>query len=118
MASFVESATLKVNDQSSAAIRRINAELKKLQATARSMKSIKVDINVRDRGINAAIANVRRLNQELARLRSSSRNINLSVTAGRMAQASAAIQRLTSQLNALKSARVNVQVSASGITQA
>ena len=38
MASFTEQATLKVIDQSSAHIRKINAALKQLQATTRSLR--------------------------------------------------------------------------------
>ena len=46
MASFVEQATLRVNDQSSAAIRKINAELKKLERTAKSLKSTTVNLRI------------------------------------------------------------------------
>ena len=54
MASFTEQATLKVNDQSTPAIRRINAELRKLQSTARSIKSLKIDLRVNATGLQAA----------------------------------------------------------------
>lgn len=48
MASFVESATLKVIDQSSGPINKINAELKKLFATANQLKRRGIDLGLKD----------------------------------------------------------------------
>jgi hypothetical protein len=60
MASFVEQATLKVVDQSSAQIAKINAELKKLFATAKSLKNVKVDPS----GLNKTAIAAKKLSKE------------------------------------------------------
>jgi hypothetical protein len=70
VASFVESATLKVNDQSSSAIKKINAELKKLFATMKSAKSAKFDIAANAKGISKVEAELRRLKATMAGLKS------------------------------------------------
>ena len=69
MASFVEQAVLKVSDQSSGPINKINAELRKLQQTARSLKGMSANLNLKDTGIAKATADIRRLESELRRLR-------------------------------------------------
>ena len=61
MASFVESATLKVIDQATKPIQKINAELKKLQATAKSLKSVKIDIGVNTKSITDAVKQLDKL---------------------------------------------------------
>ena len=62
MASFTEQATLKVVDQSTAQINKINAALKKLLATANSLKSKSININVRATGIEKTLAGLKKLN--------------------------------------------------------
>jgi hypothetical protein len=56
MASFSETATLSVIDNSSKQISKINAELKKLMATAKSLKSSRFDISANLKGLNKAQA--------------------------------------------------------------
>jgi hypothetical protein len=68
MASFTEQATLKVTDKSSAQIRKINAELKKLFDTANSLKSTSITIKINDKGVQSAIRNLRSLRKEIDRL--------------------------------------------------
>ena len=80
MASFTEQATLKVVDQSSAQLRKINAELKKLMTTARSLKSITVNIKVNDAGLTKATASVKQLSAALRTLRSSTISIKANVS--------------------------------------
>jgi len=92
LASFVEEATLKVNDQSSAQIRKINAELKKLFATANSLKSIKIDLKVNDRGITQAIGKINQLKSAMRGL--SSTTINLKANAAGLTSALRQVQQL------------------------
>lgn len=108
MTNFVEQAVLKVVDQSSPQIAKINAELKKLQATAKSLKSTKIDLGLKDSGLARAVADVKRLESELRRLKSVA--INVRVDTGRaMAQLNqlqqAARRPLTSPTAALQLAR-------------
>ncbi len=75
MASFVEQATLKIDDQSTKQIRAINRELNKLFKTAGKLKSMKFDFA----GIKKAQNQVRGLNSTLNKLprsRTVSVNIN------------------------------------------
>ena len=62
MASFTEQAILKVVDKSSPQIRKINAELKKLFATAKSLKSINIAFKINTGDINKATAALGKLN--------------------------------------------------------
>lgn len=101
MTSFVESATLKVNDQSSGAINKINAELKKLFSTARSLKSLKLDIQVNDKGIQSAIRNMRSLRNEMNRLgvggRGGTIKLNVAVNTSGLAAAQRQLNQLRTQ---------------------
>ncbi len=110
--SFIESATLKVIDESSGAINKINAELHKLQATARSLKSISVSISVQDKGIQNAIRNLRSLNRELLRAKSASSGLNLGTHATGMQQAANQAQRLATYMT-----RINQQAGAAARQQ-
>ena len=96
MASFVEEAVLKVVDQSSKPIAKINAELAKLFATAKSLKSMKIDLSVKDTGLSKAAFDVRRLASELRQIKSAGR-INLSVNTAGLNQATRQLQQLRSQ---------------------
>jgi hypothetical protein len=49
--SFVEQATLLLKDSSTPQIKRINAALKELFKTAKTLKSIKIDIAAGGRGL-------------------------------------------------------------------
>jgi hypothetical protein len=107
MASFVESATLKVVDQSTAQINKINAALKKLHATAKSLKSTTINIRVNDRGLNKAAADARQLAAALRSLRGAAGGIRIGVN-------TAGISRARTQINQLHTAarrpiNVNVQ---------
>jgi hypothetical protein len=97
MASFTEQATLKVADKSSAQLRKINAELKKLFATAKSLKSIKVDVKINTGNIGKATADIRKLHTELNKLKSLSRALRISVNTGGLAAANAQLARLRQQ---------------------
>jgi len=95
MASFTEQATLRVNDQSTAAIRRINAELRKLQSTARSIRNLKIDLKVNATGLQAAN---RQLNTLAHNLRQVGRfNTQIRVNTAGLQTANAQIARLRSQ---------------------
>lgn len=61
MASFVEMATLKLNDQSSSNIRKINNELKSLFATANKLRSMKIDLKINDSSIRKAQSELNKL---------------------------------------------------------
>ena len=92
MASFVEQATLRVKDESTAQINKINAALKKLFATANSLKSVKVDIKVNDKGITQAIANINRLKSAMRGL--SSQTVNIKANAAGLSSALRQVQQL------------------------
>jgi spore germination protein YaaH len=93
MASFVEQATLIVKDQATSQINKINAALKQLNATAKSIKGMKIDFG----NLNKASGDVRRLTAELRSLQSVARNIRLSVNIGPLMAAFASIELLRSQ---------------------
>jgi hypothetical protein len=95
MANFTELATLAVRDQSSASIRRINAELKKLQATAQSLKSIQINFGG---GLGKAHGDIRKLNLELRALQAVGRSaisirLNTAGAQQQLAQLRASAQR-------------------------
>ena len=75
MASFTEKATLEVKDKSTAQIKKINAELKKLQATAKSLKNIKIEIT----GIAQARSQVQALTRDLNKLKTAAKGIRINV---------------------------------------
>src|SRR5262245_3369987 len=95
MASFVEQATLKVVDQSTSQINKINAALKKLQATARSIRSFRIDFNINMRNLQNANAELRKLAALAKQVGAASRTINFgAISAAGLRQATAAAQRL------------------------
>jgi hypothetical protein len=104
MASFVEQATLRVNDQSTAQINKINAALKKLFATAKSLRSIRVGINVDARGLTAANKQLNTLARNIAVLRG--QRLTLSVNDAGLAKA----RRDIAALRAAARAPINVNV--------
>jgi hypothetical protein len=81
MVSFTESATLRVVDQSTGSINRINAALKQLKKTTDSLKSKKIDLGLDTGKLTQAQASVRKLASEIARLKSAGGTINLRVNA-------------------------------------
>jgi hypothetical protein len=95
MASFVEQATLKVNDQSSAAIKKINAELKKLDQTARSLKSTTINLRVNTNGLQAANKQLNTLAHNMSTLRG--QTLTLRVNSAGLAQAQSQLNRLRQQ---------------------
>jgi hypothetical protein len=108
MASFVESATLKVNDQSTAQINKINAALKQLFNTAKSLKSTTINLRVNAQGLTKAAADARALSAALRGLRST--NIHIGVNAQGITQA----QRQIAQLRAQTQRPINVATQAGG----
>ena len=84
-----------VKDQSTAQINKINAALKKLFATANSLKSIKVDIKVNDKGITQAIANINRLKSAMRGL--SSHDCNIKANTSGLAAAQKQLTQLRAQ---------------------
>jgi hypothetical protein len=81
MASFVEEAVLLIKDSSSAKIRKINKELQDLFKTTQKLKSIKLDLGLKDSNIKKGTADVKSLVSELNKLKSSSKvNINVRET--------------------------------------
>ena len=65
--SFVEQATLKVLDEASKPIAKINRALKELFETAESLKSKPINITIGDKDVQSAIRNLRRLRKEINR---------------------------------------------------
>lgn len=112
MASFTEQATLKVNDQSSATLKKINAELKKLEATAKSLKSVTIKITVNDKAIQSAIRNARSLKREVDRLGGHGGNtrLNVQVNTHGLTQA----QRQIQQMRAAAARPITVNMRAAG----
>jgi hypothetical protein len=110
MASFTEQATLKVNDQSSAAIRKINAELKKLERTAKSLKSITVDLKVNTSGLQAANRQLNALARNMSIMRG--QTLNLRVNTAGLTQAQSNMARLRQQ--AARPITVNTQAGGGG----
>lgn len=104
MANFVEQATLKVRDESSAQIAKINAELRKLFATAKSLKSQSIKFNVNTAGLDAAVGKITRLNAQLGKLKSGKLSIN---TAG-LDAALGKVNTLNSRLGRLQSHKLSI----------
>lgn len=117
MASFVESATLVVKDSSTAPINKINAALKKLQATAKSLKSIKIDIKVNDAGIKKATASLRQFQQQLKLSKSAGSALRMNVNTGSLKSATSAVRGMTSAMKTLNTA-ARIRVNTGGIAQA
>jgi hypothetical protein len=106
MASFTERATLEVKDNSTAQIRKINAELKKLQATANSLKSIKIEII----GVSTAIKQVNNLTRALTRLKAVSSALKINVGT----QGLSAAQRQITNLRTSARRPINVRMNYTG----
>lgn len=102
MASFVEQATLKIVDQSTGQIKKINAALKDLFKTAKSLKSTKIDIAVKETGTKQAIHALRKLNRELAKLKG---NANLGINVKGLKQANAAARQMSQSMRQMQSSR-------------
>jgi hypothetical protein len=106
VASFTERATLEVKDKSTSQIRKINSELKKLQATARSLRTIRIDIT----GLSAATRQVNNLTRALGNLKKVSTSLNIRVGTQGLSQA----QRQISTLRNSARRPINVRVNYSG----
>jgi hypothetical protein len=98
MASFVESATLKIIDESSGQIAKINAELKKLFATAKSLKSTTVNIKFNTASLDQALNKVNKLKAQL----NSMRNANVRMNLTGLNQSTAAINRANNALQRMQ----------------
>ncbi|RWO89553.1 hypothetical protein [Mesorhizobium sp.] len=105
MASFIERATLLVNDQSSKPLRNINNELKSLFATASKLRSMKLNLAVKETGAKAASANLKKLVADANKLKAT--KTELRVGAGNLAAAERRVTALQHQLRNLNGA-VNV----------
>lgn len=94
MASFVEQAILQVKDQSTPQIKKINQALRQLQSTAKSLKSMKVDLGMNTGKLKTASAEVRKLSTDLRALRSASSGVRISVNTSGISQAQRQIAQL------------------------
>jgi hypothetical protein len=72
---FIESATLKIKDESSAQIKKINKELQAIAKTAKSLKSTKIDFKVDDKNISKTTSELKKLAAEAAKLKSTNVNV-------------------------------------------
>lgn len=111
MASFTEEATLKLNDQASAKIRKINAELSKLAQTAGRLKNIQIGINISGSGVNK----LRQLQQQMAAMHGMAvrpMNVRLNVNASGIQQAQQHLARLQAQ--ARRGVNINVTQTGGG----
>src|SRR5262245_27758526 len=97
MASFVESATLVIKDESTANINKINAALKQLFATARSFKGAKINIDIGERGIARAATDIRRLTADLRSLQGAARGVNVNVNTSGISRAAQQLAQLRAQ---------------------
>jgi len=114
MASFTEQATLSVVDKSSAQLRKINAELKKLFTTAQSLKNIKIDINVS--GLTKATGEARKFTAELNKLKAIKATPKVDVAG--ISKATGEVHKLTAEVHKLNSQRINLHANTGGIQQA
>lgn len=104
MASFVEQATLKVNDQSTKQIKAINRALKDLMRTARSARRIPIGLN-----LGRTQSQITSLKRQLSSLSSKRTQVNISTAA-----ASRNLRSLNAQLRALQNRTVNVNIGTRG----
>jgi hypothetical protein len=116
VASFVESATLLVKDQSTAKINKINASLKKLFATAKALKSTTVNLNVNTAGIQRANQQLNSLARNMAVLRRQSLNLNVN-TAG-LTKVNQQLNSLARNAGVLRRQQIAMNVNTAGITRA
>ena len=77
MASFTETATLKVIDESSAQIKAVNKALKALFKTANSLKSASAQIEIKTKGLAQATTMVNNLKKDVKDLKSSGTTIRV-----------------------------------------
>jgi hypothetical protein len=94
VASYVEQATLLVNDKSSAKIKAINKELTALFKTAQKLKSMKVDFKINEGAVKKATADI----NNLARAANKAKSEKINVTA--RAQGLQAVNRELNNLRA------------------
>lgn len=113
-ASFVEQATLLLKDKSSGQIKKINSELRKLDATAKLVKKSLAGINFNIKGLSKATSEINRF--ATAARKAGAVRIAPSVDTGKIKQASAAITSLRS--NANKSINVRISTNVAGVRSA
>lgn len=109
MASFTETATLQVKDESSAQIKAINRALRTLMRTAASLKSASANIEIKTKGLAQADVMVRKLAQDVRGLRSA--RVNLSVNSTGVTQAA----RQLAQLRSAAARPINATTTAGGV---
>lgn len=110
MASFVEQATLKLIDESSGKVRKINSELKKLFATANKMRNMRLGVNTNDLG--KASTRVKSLVNDLNKLRRAKASVDVRVNTN---QARGQITRILSELRKIpKSITTRYNITQSG----
>jgi hypothetical protein len=78
MASFTETATLKVIDQSSAEIKAINAALRSLMKSAKQLKSVSANIDIKTKGLAQATSMMSKLTANAKGLKSVTVGVNTS----------------------------------------
>jgi hypothetical protein len=113
-ASFVEQATLLLKDKSSGQIKKINSELRKLDATAKLVKKSLAGINFNIKGLSKATSEINRF--ATAARKAGAVRIAPSVDTGKIKQASAAITSLRS--NANKPINVRISTNVAGVRSA
>src|SRR4051812_4499333 len=102
MASFTETATLLVKDQSSSKIKKINAELRELAQTAKALRSTTLNIGVNATAVQRAIRELVALRRELTAVRNAARTITLSVNTGALTRAATHAKELHATLQTLR----------------
>jgi hypothetical protein len=95
--SFIEQATLKVVDEATGPINRINAEIRKLVASTSQLKNVRIDFRVQTSQITRAISELTRLN-EVAKQARAAGNFNASANVANLTAATAAATRLAAAL--------------------
>ncbi|MCA1530538.1 hypothetical protein [Bradyrhizobium yuanmingense] len=108
MVSFVEQATLKVDDQSSGEIKKINSALRSLFRTVSKLKSTTTNIEVKTRGLAQATSMIKGLARDARALKSTTSSLRINLNAS-------AAQRTLAQLRA--QARLPITMNVRGAAQ-
>lgn len=118
MVSFTESATLKVVDQSSGEIKKINAALKALFKTAKSLKSATSNIEVKTKGLQQAGVMIAKVAHDLKAIKGLAADIKVKVDATQARQQLAALKKEAQQAGAAartQTARARTRARGAGI---
>ncbi|MGY2987716.1 hypothetical protein [Bradyrhizobium sp. USDA 4508] len=107
MASFIEQATLKVNDQASAEIKKINSALRSLFKTASKLKSTTANIDIKTKGLAQATSMIKGLARDARALKATTGSLRINLNAS-------AAQRQLAQLRAQARLPITMNVRAVG----